>query len=131
LTSDLDCVIGKKCGIFVVKRLHFSNFLDIIWTETSHLKKILDFGWTWTEFQKIWTGSGSQNVTIRSSLEHSKGGHGSKMPVSTPEGFCIFLSDSDPVPESKICEKPNPESLLNFGSNRSLCGHRRTRREGG
>jgi len=31
----------------------------------------------------------------------------------------FFLSDS----ESKICEKPDPESLFNFGSSRSLRGH--------
>jgi len=30
----------KKCGIFVVKRLHFSNILDYIWTWTLHLKNI-------------------------------------------------------------------------------------------
>ena len=28
-----------------------------------------------------------------------------------------------PDPESKICEKLDPESLFNFGSSRSLCGH--------
>jgi len=28
-----------------------------------------------------------------------------------------------PNPESKICEKPDPESLFNFGSSRSLCGY--------
>jgi len=58
----------KKCGIFVVKRLHFSNFLDFIWTWTLHLKILLDCGWTCTEFLKIRTGSGSQNMTVRSSL---------------------------------------------------------------
>jgi len=30
----------KKCSIFVVKRLQFSNFMDIIWTWTIPLKKI-------------------------------------------------------------------------------------------
>jgi len=48
------------------------------------------------------------------------GGHGSGVPESTPEGFCIFLSDPDPDPESKIWEKPKPESLFNSGSSRSL-----------
>jgi len=28
----------KKCGIFLVKGLHFSTFLDLIWTWTLHLK---------------------------------------------------------------------------------------------
>jgi len=51
-----------------VKRLHFSNILDFIWTWNSQLKNILDCGWTWTEFLKIRTGSGSQNVTVRLSL---------------------------------------------------------------
>jgi len=58
----------KKWSIFVVQRLHFSNILDLIWTWTSHLKNILDCGWTWTEFLKIRTGSGSQIMTVRSSL---------------------------------------------------------------
>ena len=31
---DLDRVNGKKFGIFDVKRLHFSIFLDFIWTWT-------------------------------------------------------------------------------------------------
>jgi len=42
-------------------------------------------------------------------------------PESAPAGFCVFLSDPDP--ESKLCEKPDPESLFNSGSGRSLCGH--------
>jgi len=42
-------------------------------------------------------------------------------PELTPAEFCIFLSD----PDNKIWEKldPEPESLLNFGSDRSLCGN--------
>jgi len=32
------------------------------------------------------------------------GGTGFWVPESTPAGFCIFLSDPDPDPESKICE---------------------------
>jgi len=43
-------LMEKKCGIFVVKRLHFLNILDFIWAWTLRLKKILDYGWTWTEF---------------------------------------------------------------------------------
>jgi len=50
---------------------------------------------------------------------HSRGGTVSGMPESTPAGFCVFLAD----PESKSCEKPDPESLFNFGSSKSLCGH--------
>jgi len=36
-----------------------------------------------------------------------------------------FLSDQEPGPESKFCEKPEPdlESLLNFGSSRCLRGY--------
>jgi len=50
-----------------------------------------------------------------------KGGTGSGVPESNPAGFCVFLSD----PESNIWEKPDPdpESLFNFGSSRSLCGY--------
>jgi len=46
-------------------------------------------------------------------------------PESTPAGYCDFLSDANPVWESKIVEKPDPvpESLFNFGSCRSLRGH--------
>ena len=46
-------LMEKKCGIFVVKRIHFSNFLDFIWTWTLHLENFSDCGWTWTEFLKI------------------------------------------------------------------------------
>jgi len=37
-------------------------------------------------------------------------------------GFCVFLFD--PNPESKFCEKPDPdlESLFHFGSSKSLRG---------
>jgi len=63
----------KKYGTFVAKMLYFQNFLDLIWTWTSRFKKILDYGWTSTEFQQIRTRSGSQNMTFRSSLLHSNG----------------------------------------------------------
>ena len=54
---------------------------------------------------------------------HYRGGTESGFLESTPEGFCVFLSD--PEPESKIWEKPdpNPDSLFNFGSSKSLSGH--------
>jgi len=56
-------------------------------------------------------------------MVHTTGGHGSGMPELTLAGICVFLLD--PEPESKFCEKldADPESLFNFGSNRSLCGH--------
>ena len=41
------------------------------------------------------------------------------MPESTPEGFCVSLSDPDP--ESNFCEKSDPESVFNFQSSRE--GH--------
>ena len=46
------------------------------------------------------------------------------MAESTPAGFCAFLSNPEPDPDSKICEKPGPDSdsLFNFGSGRSLRG---------
>jgi len=58
----------KNCVIFVIKKLYFVSFLDFIWTWTFNLKKSLDCGWTWTEFWKFRTESGSQNMTVRSSL---------------------------------------------------------------
>ena len=44
---------------------------------------------------------------------------------STPAGYCVFLSDLDPGPESQIFEKQDPdwESLFNFDSSKSLRGH--------
>jgi len=56
-------------------------------------------------------------------LPSPRGSHGSGVLESTPAGSCVFLSDPDPYPESKIFEKPEPESLFIFGSSRSLCGH--------
>ena len=51
--------------------------------------------------------------------------HGPEVAMDPPcrSRFCLFLSDPDPG--SKICEKqdPDPESNLNFGSNRSLRGY--------
>ena len=55
-------------------------------------------------------------------IQH-RGGTGSGQPESTPAGFCVFLSDLDQDPESKIWEKPDPESLSNFGSSRRLGSH--------
>jgi len=46
----MDLLMEKKCGIFVVNRLYFSNFLDFVWTWTLHLQTFLDCVWTWTEF---------------------------------------------------------------------------------
>jgi len=39
-----------------------------------------------------------------------RGGHGCRVLESTPEGFFVFLSNGDPVLESKICEKLDPMS---------------------
>jgi len=41
---------------------------------------------------------------------------GSGVPEPTPAGFCVFALEL----ESKIWEKPDPESLFNFGSSWSL-----------
>jgi len=54
-------------------------------------------------------------------LSVSRGGHGSGVPEPTPAGFCVFLSDPDP--ESKFCEKPDPEPMFTFGSSGSVRGH--------
>jgi len=56
---------------------------------------------------------------------YTRDGTGFGSPESTPAGFCVFLPDTDPEPESKIWEKldPAPESLFHFGSSRSLCSH--------
>jgi len=62
----------KKCRIFVVKRLHLKNFFGLHLDLDFTFKTILDCGWTWTEFIKIRTGSGWQNMTVRSSLLYIK-----------------------------------------------------------
>jgi len=41
--------------------------LDFIWTWILNISTFLDKGWTWTEFQKLGAGSGSENMTVRSS----------------------------------------------------------------
>jgi len=48
--------MGKKWGIFVVKRLHFSNFLDFSWTWTLHL-------------QNLWTVVGARPSFKKSELD--------------------------------------------------------------
>jgi len=51
------------------------------------------------------------------------GGHGSGVPESTPAASCVFLSDPAPEPKSRVCEKPDPDSLFIFSSSRrSLSG---------
>jgi len=44
-------------------------------------------------------------------------------PVTGVASGKILRFCSDPDTESKIWEKPDPESLFNFSSNRSLCGY--------
>jgi len=58
----------RNCGVFVIKKLYFVNILDFIWTWSLYFLTFLDYGWTWTEFKIFRTGSGSQNMTVRSSL---------------------------------------------------------------
>ena len=43
--TDLDLVNGKKCGIFVVKGLHFSNILDLDFTSKKIFGLCLDLDW--------------------------------------------------------------------------------------
>jgi len=46
---DLDCVNGKEMQHSVVKRLHFKNILDFIWTWTLYFKK---FG-LWLDMDRV------------------------------------------------------------------------------
>ena len=82
----------------------------------------------WPHLPKSGSGCGKSPGGVIASLSlhrcatvRSRGGHGSGVPESTQAGFCVF---SDPEPESKFCEKldPDPEPLLIFGSSRSLRG---------
>jgi len=66
---DLDWVNGKETLHFCCEKNNFSNFLDLFWSWTLHLKKFSECGWTWTEFFKIRTGSGWHNMTVHSSLQ--------------------------------------------------------------
>jgi len=45
--------------------------LDFIWIRFLIYQKFLDYGWTWTEFYKLRTGYGSQNMSVYSYLIHS------------------------------------------------------------
>ena len=47
----------KNCVFFVVEKLYFVNFLDFIWSWTLNFYKMLDCGWSRTEFQKLRIGS--------------------------------------------------------------------------
>jgi len=69
-----------------------------------HLQYILDLESRILEF---WTWNGSEL---------------GPEPESNPAGFCVLFRIR--VRESKLWEKtdPDPESLFNFGSSRSLCG---------
>jgi len=66
---DLDWVNGKELRNFCCWKscilLIFSTLFGLgLWI----FNKVLDYGWTWTEFSKFRIGSGSQNMTVRSSL---------------------------------------------------------------
>jgi len=59
--------------------------------------------------EKSRNGSGLQNFHIRTPLISCRAevGPDPELLELTPAGFCIFLSEPDP--ESKICEKPDPD----------------------
>jgi len=89
-------------------------------TSLEHMSCLVDCDISNSSVPPVWT-----SVVTVSGLASSRSGTGSRVPESTPAGFRVFRSNPDPVPESKICEKPypDPESLFNFGSRMSLCGH--------
>ena len=60
--------MDKNCVIVVNKKLYFDNILGLVWT--------------WNEFSKFRTGSGSQNMTVHSFLHQ------------TQTHFCHFLAVS-------------------------------------
>ena len=87
--SDLSCItlqnirinnlilselMEKICRIFSVNELnewYFGIFLDFFFLWTSHFFYILEYVWIWTEFEKVSTGSGPQNMSlVLSSLLH-------------------------------------------------------------
>jgi len=59
----------------------------------------------------IWGNSRTSQPSVSLSI---RGGTGSGLPESTQAGFCVFLSEPDPDPESKICEKNVPGSGVTF-----------------
>ena len=65
---DWIALMEKNCVIFVIEKLYFVNFLDL---DFLFQKNSLNCGWIWTEFWKFRTGSGSQKMTVRSSLKHT------------------------------------------------------------
>jgi len=65
------------------------------------------------------TEEGETNNPVFSARRvYTRGGYESGVPESTSAGSYHFL---DAAPESKICEKPDPESLFTCSS-RSPCG---------
>jgi len=68
---------------------------------TSPLKKANCFK-TFSGPPEDWTTSGPCRL-------YTRGGTGSGLPELTPAGFCVFLSDPDPGPESKFWGKPDPD----------------------
>jgi len=78
-------------------------------------RKILDLFLDLNYFSFSNANSNPKHLTKHQTLSPNhqisiRGGTGSELPESTPAGFCVFLSDPDPGPESKICEKPDPVS---------------------
>jgi len=55
-----------------------------------------------SKFSQSRSGVGVKHFRLRTPLI-PRGGTGSGLPESTPRGFCVFLSDTDP--ESNISEK--------------------------
>ena len=83
-------LMEKNCIIFAIKELYFLNFLDYIWTAILNFLNFLDYGWTWTEFSKFRTGSGSQNMTVCSSLR----GLGVGFRTGVPKLFLAMYSSA-------------------------------------
>jgi len=63
---DLDGANGKKSAAFLFLKTVFCQYFGLHFDLDFTLKRFLDYGWTWTEFQNFRTGS--QNMTVRSSL---------------------------------------------------------------
>jgi len=75
----------------------------------------------WQDYQHLLHRIFHSGVGGQATALQTRGGTGSGVPESTPEGFCVFLSAR--IRSQKFGKiRTRSESLFNFGRSRSLCG---------
>jgi len=91
------------------------------WISDTKFEKFSDKDWIWIGKNCFGYGSGvKKSISAHLCQVDIRGEPGSGGPESTPEGFCVFLSD--PEPESKICEKPDLDrSQFSISAGAGVC----------